>query len=171
MWCQHPNDRVQVLLFLHKRVFGVNPTDGVCHCAVLQPCSWISWCLWWHLSVRAQVKNGQIIREHITPTENGSSGEEILSDPPNKIRVLPRARVQVCQDSYWSIRLIYDMYATAQPRRGIYRVQGPVCSLPYQAPAGMENLTVNKPARCFCTCREGAERRTGPTSCWNAACA
>lgn len=34
---------------------------------------------------------------------------------------------------------------------------GAVCSLPYQAPAGMENLTVNKPARCFCTCMEGEE--------------
>lgn len=43
----------------------------------------------------------------------------------------------------------------------IYGVERLVCSLPYQVSVGMDNLTVNKTARCFCTCREDGKEANG----------
>lgn len=60
----------------------------------------------------AQVGNGWIIREHITLIENGRAEEEILSDPPNKIRVLQRARVHKKWPGLPGLLLIHDWFMT-----------------------------------------------------------
>lgn len=39
--------------------------------------------------------------------------------------------------------------------------RGPVYSLPYQVSAGMENLTLDRAARCFCTCRDDEKQVNG----------
>lgn len=97
---------------LHKRICGVNTvcsppphSDWVClpsccspallsgELGLLLPCCWVSRSPQWYGCIHVCVMGTGEKWIHYELTENVMSKEEILSNPPNKMRVLKRARV------------------------------------------------------------------------------